>query len=99
MLFNFIDIFYFMTVTNVFGVSIWPSSGWLLWGKENSYNENMSESLHINSPSILQNRTTIWSAIHNMYWLSTSLQTISTSDIFIVTHILFYYSTVNFNQK
>jgi len=42
------------------------------------------------------------SIIHPIYLLYTLLHTLKiilTSDIFIIFHILSYYSTVNFNQK
>jgi len=49
-----------------------------------------------------QHRTKIWIKIYHIYPLHTSrhsLQIILISNIFIIIHILFHYSTMNFKQK
>jgi hypothetical protein len=85
------------------------------WEQEYNCDYNASKSLcrynnHIISgynseqfkPSTQQHRPAIWIIIHLMYLLCSSLnilQTVLNILYFTVIHILFSYSTVNFNQK
>jgi len=59
-------------------------------------------SLSLPGTTRLQHLPTVWIIIHRTYLLHISLHTIQiilTSDIFIIIHILFFYSRVKFNQK